>query len=113
MLAGLIANMVVPLGEAASSELVLSHLGVQSATLQLSPVRLYQEAISVLLVPGARTLGQTIQLLGGGGAGLLPNPLSMGQSLLMIWPHLVSIVALTAVCFAVSYVKFMREEIRA
>jgi len=113
MLAGIIANMVVPLGEAASSELMLSHLGVQSTTLQFSPVRLYQEAISVLLVPGARTLGQTIQLLGGGGARLLPNPLSMGQSLLMIWPHLVSLIALTAVCFGISYAKFMREEIRA
>jgi len=113
MLAGIIANMVVPLGEAASSEAMLSHLGVQSTTLQFSPVRLYQEAISVLLVPGARTLGQTIQLLGGGGASLLPNPLSMGQSLLMIWPHLVSLIALTAVCFGVSYAKFMREEIRA
>jgi len=113
MLAGLIANMMVPLGETVSAELLRSHLGVQSMTLQFSPVRLYQEAISVLLVPGARTLGQTIQLLGGGSAGLLPNPLSMGQSLLMVWPHMVSIISLTAVCFAISYVKFMRQEIRA
>jgi ABC-2 type transport system permease protein len=54
-----------------------------------------------------------IQLMGAGSVSLLPNPLSLGQCLLMVWPHLVSIVALTAVCFAVSYVKFMREEIRA
>lgn len=113
MLAGLIANTVVPLDQAATAEEYFSNLGVQSTVLQLSPVRLYQEAISVILVPGYRTLGQMIQLMGAGSVSLLPNPLSLGQSLLMVWPHLVSIVALTTVCFAVSYVKFMREEIRA
>ncbi len=113
MLAGLIANTVVPLDRAATAEEYFSNLGVQSTVLQLSPIRLYQEAISVILVPGYRTLGQMIQLMGAGSVSLLPNPLSLGQSLLMVWPHLVSIVALTAVCFAVSYVKFMREEIRA
>ncbi len=112
MLAGIAANFIVPL-EGASTEVYLSNLGLQSAVLQVSPVRLYQEAISVILVPGARTLGQTIQILGGGGYRLIPNPLSLGQSVLMVWPHMVSLIALTAACFAVSYVKFMREEIRA
>jgi ABC-2 type transport system permease protein len=113
IIAGLAANTMAPVDQGASSEALLSNLGVQSTVLQFSPVRLYQEAVSVLLVPGARTLGQTIQLLGGGAAGLLPNPLSLSQSLLSIWPHLVTIVALTAVCFGISYTKFMREEIRA
>ncbi len=113
IIAGLVANIMAPVDQGASSQALLSNLGVQSTILQLSPVRLYQEAVSVLLVPGARTLGQTIQLLGGGAAGLLPNPLSLSQSLLSIWPHLVTIVALTAVCFGISYTKFMREEIRA
>jgi len=112
MLAGIVANFMVPL-EGAGTEVYLSNLGVQSAVLQASPVRLYQEAISVVLVPGARTLGQTIQILGAGGYRLIPNPLSLGQSLLLVWPHMVSLIALTAVCFAVSYIKFMREEIRA
>ncbi len=113
IIAGLVANIMAPVDQGTSSQALLSNLGVQSTVLQFSPVRLYQEAVSVLLVPGARTLGQTIQLLGGGAAGLLPNPLSLSQSLLSIWPHLVTIVALTAVCFAISYTKFMREEIRA
>ena len=113
MLSGLIANMMVPMDQGASQEVILRNMGIQSTVLQFSPVRLYQEAVSMLLIPGARTLGQTIQLLGGGAARLLPNPLSLGQSLLAIWPHMVTIVGLTVVCFAVSYAKFMREEIRA
>jgi ABC-2 type transport system permease protein len=113
MLAGIIANMVVPVDQNSSTQVLLNNLGVQGTVLQFSPVRLYQEAVSVLLVPGARTLGQTIQLLGSSNIQLLPNPLSLGQSLLIVWPHLVTIIALTVVCFAISYIKFMREEIRA
>jgi len=113
MLAGLISNIVAPIEQGAAQEVIMSNLGVQSTILQFSPVRLYQEAVSVLLIPGARTLGQTIQLLGGGAARMLPNPLSLGQSLLTVWPHMVTIISLTAVCFGISYTKFMREEIRA
>jgi ABC-2 type transport system permease protein len=113
IIAGIIANVMAPVEQGASTQAVLSNLGVQSTVLQFSPVRLYQEAVSVLLVPGARTLGQTIQLLGGGSSRMLPNPLSLGQSLISVWPHMVTIIALTAVCFGISYTKFMREEIRA
>ena len=46
-------------------------------------------------------------------AYMLPNPLSLGQSLLLIWPYLTIMVSLSAVCFGISYVVFMRQEIRA
>lgn len=113
MISGIVANGMVPVDQNSTTQVLLKNLGVQSTVLQFSPVRLYQEAVSVLLVPGARTLGQTLQILGSGGGGLLPTPLSLGQSLLIVWPNLVSIVALTTILFAISYAKFMREEIRA
>ena len=46
-------------------------------------------------------------------AYMLPNPLSLVQSLLLIWPYLTIMVSLSAVCFGISYVIFMRQEIRA
>jgi len=46
-------------------------------------------------------------------AGRTLSPLPFSQSLLLIWPQLVSIIALAAICFAVSYMRFMREEIRS
>ena len=113
VLAQIVANISIPVDQTSAQEVVLRNVGVQSTILQFSPVRLYQEAISVLLIPGARTLGQTIQMLGGGATRMLPNPLSLTQSLLAVWPHMVTIIGLTAVCFGVSYAKFMREEIRA
>ena len=39
--------------------------------------------------------------------------LSFDQSALLVWPHLVALVALTAICFAAAYIMFMRQEVRA
>ena len=110
MLAGLIANVLVPLEEGSSYAMKVAHSEVNLMAMRASPIMLFQEAVVVLLVPGVRTLGLITEEI---AAWMLPNPLSLGQSLLVVWPHLVSLVALTVVCFAISYVKFMREEIRS
>ena len=86
----------------------LEQLGL--TIMHLSPVALFWQVIIILLVPSARPLGQIIQSTGG----LVPtSALSVGQSLLTVWPYLVSLVALTVICFAISYIRFMREEIRS
>ncbi len=38
---------------------------------------------------------------------------SFDQSLLVVWPQVVVLVALTVACFALAYVAFMRQEVRA
>ena len=40
------------------------------------------------------------------------NPLSLGQSLVVVYPHLVALIAISLICFAVSYSIFMMQEIR-
>ena len=45
--------------------------------------------------------------------GLLSTPVSAAQSLQLVWPHIVVLVAMVAILLAASYVRFMREEIRA
>ena len=89
---------------------IIAALGQASFVfMQISPITIFQEVITILLEPSARSLGQIIQ-----SGGVVPtSALSVGQSLLIVWPHLVSLVALTAICFAISYIKFMREEIRS
>ena len=77
---------------------------------RIFPLNLFGEAVTVLLVPGVRTLGA---IAPSTSAWMIPNPLSLGQSLLIVWPHLVSIIMLTVVCFAISYIRFMYEEIRS
>ena len=78
---------------------------------RVSPNTLFGEATTVLLLPiwrgaGLLTAGEELQYM-------LLNPLSLGQSMLIVWPHIIGLIGITAVCFAVSYVLFMRQEIRA
>jgi ABC-2 type transport system permease protein len=78
---------------------------------RLSPSTLFGEATTVLLLPiwrgaGLLTAGEELSYM-------ILNPLSLGQSLVIIWPQLTTLVGLAAVCFAISYVVFMRQEIRA
>ncbi len=43
----------------------------------------------------------------------IPSLLSLDQSFILVWPQVVGLVALTVACFAVAYVMFMRQEVRA
>ena len=45
--------------------------------------------------------------------GMVKTPVAAGQSLQLVWPHIVAMVAMIASMLAVSYIRFMREEIRA
>jgi ABC-2 type transport system permease protein len=77
--------------------------------MRISPITLAWQVVTLLLVPGARTLEQMLQSSGSVPTSALP----LGQSLLSVWPHMVGIIVLTVVCFVISYIKFMREEIRS
>ncbi|MGA2159701.1 MAG: ABC transporter permease subunit [Dehalococcoidia bacterium] len=79
---------------------------------RISPGTLYTESIQSILLPSMGTSSPTMMIIGI-YSGLTPTPLPLTQSLLIVWPQIVTLVALTAVCFAIAYIKFMREEIRA
>jgi len=79
---------------------------------RISPTILYSESVGTILDPTVRTLGITsvaqYDQLSAGVAGVLP----MSQSLLLVWPHLVGMIALMLGAFAISYIVFMKQEIR-
>jgi len=81
---------------------------------RLLPPTLYNEASAVLLNPSVTqtsapaSLGEAIQ-----ASQQLPSLLSLDQSLLLVWPHVVALVAATVALFALAYIRFMREEVRA
>ncbi len=112
MLAGVIANFISPAGETQLSQ--LKNAEVQIMVSRFSPVSLFQEATTRILVPAKPTIEQVLRLQAQAASKFFhPSPLSFSQSLLIVWPHLVSLLALTVICFAISYTKFMREEIRS
>jgi ABC-2 type transport system permease protein len=111
MIASVIADWLVPITEASNNATVLMrHTDVELMVMRVSPIGLFNEAGAVLLLPEMRTLGEIPPWI---EVWLLDNPVSLGQSLLIVWRHLVTLLALTVVCFAIAYIKFMREEIRS
>lgn len=110
LLAGIIANGLFPTENATSMQTVMQNYTWNQNLNRLSPYYLYSEAVSTILNPSVRTVSIiTVNQLSGAVAGYLP----LGQSLLLVWPHLVWLLALTMIVFAISYVCFMRQEIRS
>jgi len=109
LVAPAIANAIVPTVDAAETELI-RNAELHRMITRFSPNILFQEATTALIFPvlvGSLGMISTSQV-----AYMIPNPLSLGQSMLLIWPHLTSLISLSTICFAISYVLFMRQEIR-
>lgn len=113
MISGFIANTMAPINDNSTNAEILRNYSIQISAGRISPIFLFQEATTVLLVPGARTQSEFLQILNMSGANYQPGALPLGQTLIIIWPHIVAFVAIAAVCFGVSYYKFTREEIRS
>jgi ABC-2 type transport system permease protein len=108
-----IAGAIVPIDQNSSLDLITKYDQIYHTISRVSPNTLYGESTAAILVPELGNTSTLQMIIGVQTAGLKPNPLPLVQSLLIIWPQLTSLIALTALCFAGSYIKFMREEIRA
>ncbi|MEA3253590.1 MAG: ABC transporter, partial [Chloroflexota bacterium] len=113
MIAGAVANGMVPIDQNSTLEMWTRNAEIQGTIARISPCTLYGEATGALLTPALASLNPALMMISSAAAGRLSNPLPLGQSLLLVWPQLVSIIALSVICFAISYFKFMREEIRS
>ncbi|MEJ2738945.1 MAG: ABC transporter permease subunit [Dehalococcoidia bacterium] len=111
IIAGFIANAVVPIDETSSEIMRANNYTIYSIINRISPGTLYSEAIGTILLPEIGSLSYTGIVLRA--TGVVSGTLSLRQSLLVIWPQVTALIGLTAICFAVSYIRFMREEIRA
>jgi ABC-2 type transport system permease protein len=78
---------------------------------RLSPSTLFGEVVLAILNPSTRTLGPIYlsQLQGA----VIGAPLPLAESLIIAWPQIVGLIAGTILLFALSYVIFQRQEVRA
>ncbi len=115
LIVGLVAGVVAPVATAATLNEALSLQVLSDTILRLLPLTLYQEASRVLLNPTVTTVStpSTIGQLQQWQQQAAGQLLSFDQSLLLVWPHVVALFAMMAVCFAAAYVWFMRQEVRA
>lgn len=105
---GALAGLIAP--RDGSTEAEVAYLQAEQTISQISPITLFQQGSTVLLDPEVRTVGLvTLEQVDRA----IISELNLTQSLLVVWPQLVILVAMTAVMFALAYVAFLRQEVRA
>jgi ABC-2 type transport system permease protein len=114
-LLNLLLGAIAPVTDATAVDRALGLYQLHAFVLRLLPTTLYSEASSVLLNPSLTTTSTptTLGQLAQAQQQVLPTLRSLDQSLLLVWPHVVALVALTVICFAIGYIQFMRQEVRA
>ena len=110
MIAEVIANIVYPTDGMMGYYNSYNNYSLELTLYRVSPYYLFCEAASTLLNPSVRSLSV---LTMSSYSGAIASYLSLDQSLLLVWPHLVCMVALAMAAFTGSYVGFMRKEIRS
>jgi ABC-2 type transport system permease protein len=113
LLARLVAGLLDPTGGTGSLAEQVGHAQLEQQLSVINPGTLYGQVTTALLTPSATSvtlpgLAELIQL-----SQQIPTQLSLEQSLLVAWPQIVILVALTVLCFAAAYVAFLRQEVRA
>jgi len=112
MVAQAIANAVYPLSDTATNAQTISNSTLWLNIERISPQFLFLESVLILINP---TLQHVLlrPVTSSALNKMLFNPLSISQSFVQVWPQLLIIIALAFICFAVSYVIFMKQEIRS
>ena len=113
ILAGLLAGFIAPGGTDASPAQQINNATVQNLLSQIAPTTLFQQSTAVLLDPSQHWAPGSVVLQAQVSGALQVSFLSFDQSLLVIWPQIVTLIALTVLIFAIAYVSFMRQEVRA
>ncbi len=112
LLAGIFADALYPVKGQDMQSMIneIKNISLETGINRLSPYYLFGEAVSILMNPAARTINAVsmTQLVGA-----ISGNLSVGQSVLLVWPHLTAMVACMFTCFIIAYVSFMRQEIRS
>ncbi|MGE4585749.1 MAG: ABC transporter permease [Mangrovibacterium sp.] len=109
MIVNMVAKGLAPKGMLSEQQVLLFQQFVLKL-MRFNPSHLFSEATTTLLMPSVRSLGPlSMEQM----QGALPNPLPLGQSLLMVWPQVTGLLAGSILLFALGYYSFMRREVRS
>lgn len=116
---GFLADAIAPMNQtpdvAQATEAFIKNDQVQRIVSLLSPATLYGDATSTILDPLRKTPRSFIMIgpLERLSLSRFQNPLPLIQSVVIVAPFLISLIAITFVCFGICYMVFMRQEIRS
>jgi len=115
--ASVVANAMVPLDQTTRGdpERLMKHLKVRRMVSLISPMQLYNDSTGIIIDPTRKTT-RSLVLMGPIerlSSARFERPLMLSQSIYVVIPHLISLIAITVICFGVSYAVFMKQEIRS
>ena len=113
--ATVVANSLVPLDTQEDPERLMRHLRVQRVVSLISPMQLYNDSSAIIIDPMRKTT-RSLVLMGPIerlSSARFRRPLALSQSIYVVLPHMITLIAITFICFGVSYAVFMRQEIRS
>lgn len=113
--ATILADSFVSEPVASNPEALIKHAKIQRGFSLVSPMQLYTDATGTIIDPTRKTT-RTVVLMGPLeklSQERFSGPLTLGLSLFVVMPYILLLIAITAVCFAISYTIFMRQEIRS
>ncbi len=113
--ANITANALVPEADENNPEALIQRAQLEKALSLTSPMKLYTDSTATIIDPMRKTTRTIVSMgmLERLSIARFSGPLPLSQSVLVVLPYIISLIAITLVCFAVSYTIFMRQEIRS
>ena len=113
--ANILANALAGDPLQTNEEAVIHQAKIIKAFQLISPMELYTDATATIIDPMRKSTRSFVSVgaLENLSMSRFSGPLPLSQSIMIVIPHIISLVAITIICFAVSYAVFMRQEIRS
>jgi ABC-2 type transport system permease protein len=113
--ANILANALTADPSKTNAEAVVHQAKIIKAFQLISPMELYTDATATIIDPMRKSTRSFVSVgpLENLSMSRFSGPLPLSQSILIVIPYIISLVAITIICFAVSYTVFMRQEIRS
>ena len=113
--ANVVANALASDTSPQNPEAVMQQAKIVKSLKLISPMELYTDATATIIDPMRKSTRSLISVgpLENLSMSRFQGPLPLSQSILIVIPYIISLVAITIICFAVSYTVFMRQEIRS
>lgn len=119
LVASVLANTIAPVGTRGGThethlEMTIRNAKIKERVSLFSPMTLYTSASGTIIDPMRKTTSSLVLMgpLEELSASRFQSPLPLGQSMLVIYPHLAALIAISLICFVISYIVFMLQEIR-
>jgi len=113
--ANAVAGAIAPEAGGSNTDSLLRRARIEKVISLISPRQLYTDSTVTIIDPMRKTSRSFVRvgMMEKISLARFSGPLPLSQSILVVLPYIISLLAITLVCFAISYIVFMRQEIRS